>query len=235
MPGVTGSVVLSDVSVVRDDRTVLANIDLTLDERRIAVIGLNGSGKSTLVRLLNGLLLPTSGEVRIGNLVAGRDDKQLRRLVGFVFQNPENQIVMPVVADDLAFGCRNLGLSRTDTKVRIATVLDELGLTHLADRESHTLSGGEKQLVALAAVLVMEPSMIIFDEPTTMLDLANRRRLQGAIDALPQQAILVTHDLELAAGYQRVIVLHEGRVIKDSGPDEAISCYRDLCDRELSR
>lgn len=235
MPRDTGPVVLSDVWLVRDERTVLAGIDLTLDDRRIAIIGLNGSGKSSLVRLLNGLLLPTSGQVRIGDLVAGRDDRQLRRLVGFVFQNPENQIVMPVVADDLAFGCRNLGLSRAETKARIAAVLDELGLTHLADRESHTLSGGEKQLVALAAVLVMEPALIIFDEPTTMLDLANRRRLQQAIDALPQRAILVTHDLDLAADYPRVIVLHDGRVIKDAGPEEAIACYRDLCDRELSR
>jgi len=235
LPRVAGSVVLSGVSVVRDGRTVLADINLTLDDRRIAIIGQNGSGKSTLVRLLNGLLLPTSGEVRIGDLITGRDDKRLRRRVGFVFQNPENQIVMPVVADDLAFGCRNLGLSRAETKARIAAVLDELGLTALADRESHTLSGGEKQLVALAAVLVMQPSLIIFDEPTTMLDLANRRHLQRAIDALAQQAILVTHDLDLAAGYQRVIVLHDGRVVEDSGPDEAIACYRDLCDAGLCR
>lgn len=243
MPGVDPSVsssvvsriVLSGVSVVRDERTVLDGIDLTLDEPRIAIIGLNGSGKSTLVRLLNGLLLPTSGEVRIGELVVGRDDKQIRRRVGFVFQNPENQIVMPVVADDLAFGCHNLGLSQAETKARIATVLENLGLIQLADRESHTLSGGEKQLVALAAVLVMEPSVIIFDEPTTMLDLANRRRLQRAIDGLPQQAILVTHDLDLAAGYPRVIVLHHGRVVKDSGPDEAIMFYRELCDRQPVR
>jgi len=224
-------VVLSGVSVVRDGRTVLADVDLTLDDRRIAIIGLNGSGKSTLVRLLNGLLLPTSGEVRIGELVTGRDDKRIRRLVGFVFQNPENQIVMPIVADDLRFGARNLGLPRAETEARIAAVLAGLGLEQLADRESHTLSGGEKQLVALAAVLVMQPELIIFDEPTTMLDLVNRRRLQRAIDGLDQQAVLVTHDLELAAGYQRVIVLHEGRVIEDAAPDTAIACYRDLCDQ----
>ncbi|GAB3912637.1 ABC transporter ATP-binding protein [Microlunatus endophyticus] len=230
-----GPVVLSAVSVVRDERTVLADIDLTLDDRRIAIIGLNGSGKSTLVRLLNGLLLPTSGEVRVGELVTGRDDKRIRRLVGFVFQNPENQIVMPIVADDLRFGARNLGLARAETEARIAAVLAGLGLGRLADRESHSLSGGEKQLVALAAVLVMQPELIIFDEPTTMLDLVNRRRLQQAIDGLEQRAVLVTHDLELAARYQRVIVLHDGRVIKDSGPDEAIASYRDLCDQVVRR
>lgn len=229
------SIQLREVSVVRDDRTVLADINLTLDDRRIAVIGLNGSGKSTLVRLLNGLLLPSCGQVRIGELVTGRDDKRIRRTVGFVFQNPENQIVMPVVADDLAFGCRNLGLSRSEARARIAAVLADLGLTHLADRDSHTLSGGEQQLVALAAVLVMDPAVIVFDEPTTMLDLANRRRLQQTIDTLPQRAILVTHDLDLAAGYPRVIVLHEGRVVGDGAPDEAIGWYRELCEQELCR
>ncbi|QGN35292.1 ATP-binding cassette domain-containing protein [Microlunatus sp. Gsoil 973] len=224
---------MSGVSVVRDGRPVLRDVDLALDDERIAVIGLNGSGKSTLVRLLNGLVRPSSGEVRIGDLVVGRHDKQIRRLVGFVFQNPENQIVMPVVADDLAFGCRNLGLSRAEADLRIAAVLAGLGLSELADRESHTLSGGEKQLVALAAVLVMEPSLIIFDEPTTMLDLANRRRLQRVIDTLPQRAILVTHDLDLAAGYSRVIVLHDGRVAADAPAEEAIAYYRDLCDQDL--
>src|SRR3954453_21188424 len=107
---------LSGVSVVRDGQTVLTGIDLALDDDRIAIIGLNGSGKSTLVRLLNGLLLPTTGGGRIGDLTTGRDDRQIRRSVGFVFQNPENQIVMPMVAEDLAFGCRNLGLSRAETE-----------------------------------------------------------------------------------------------------------------------
>jgi biotin transport system ATP-binding protein len=232
---VAGPVRLSGVSVVRDGRRVLRDIDLELNDDRTAIIGLNGSGKSTLVRLLNGLVRPTAGQVRIGDLLVGRDDRRIRRLVGFVFQHPENQIVMPVVADDLAFGCRNLGLPRAETEQRITTVLAELGLTDLAERESHTLSGGEKQLVALAAVLVMEPSLIVFDEPTTMLDLANRRRLQRVIDGLPQQAVLVTHDLELAAGYRRVIVLHDGRVAADGTPEQAIACYRDLCDRVFAR
>jgi biotin transport system ATP-binding protein len=223
------SVRLSGVSVIRDGQTVLTDIDLTLDDDRIAIIGLNGSGKSTLVRLLNGLLLPATGEVRIGDLRTGRDDRQIRRSVGFVFQNPENQIVMPVVVEDLAFGCRNLGLSRAETEARVRQVLDDLDLAGLADRESHTLSGGEKQLVALAAVLVMKPSVIVFDEPTTMLDLRNRRRLQEVIDSLPQRVIMVTHDLDLAAGYPRVIVLHQGRVACDAEPAAAIAHYREVC------
>jgi biotin transport system ATP-binding protein len=224
---------LSGVSLTRDDQPILTGVDLELDDHRTAIIGMNGSGKSSLVRLLNGLLLPSSGEVTVDGLSTRRDGKQIRRKVGFVFQNPDNQIVMPIVADDLAFGCRNLGLPRAESERRITKVLDDLGLTELRDRESFTLSGGERQLIALAAVLVMEPSVIIFDEPTTMLYLVNRHRLQQHIDRLPQRAIMVTHDLELAAGYPRVIVLHEGRVCFDGAPDAAIDHYRHLCEVEV--
>lgn len=220
---------LSGVSVTRDGTDILTDIDLSLDDHRIAVIGMNGSGKSTLVRLLDALLLPTAGEVRVGGLLTGEAASRIRRMIGFVFQNPDNQIVMPVVEDDLAFGCRNLKLPAAEITHRVQTVLPDLGITSLRERESHTLSGGEKQLVALAAVLVMQPQVIIFDEPTTMLDLRNRRILQQHIDRLRQRVIMVTHDLELAEGYPRVIVLHEGRIAYDGEPGEAIARYRELC------
>jgi biotin transport system ATP-binding protein len=220
---------LSDVSVSRAGNDILTDIDLVLDDHRIAVIGMNGSGKSTLVRLLDALLLPTAGEVRVGGLLTSKAAARIRRMIGFVFQNPENQIVMPIVADDLAFGCRNIGLSGAEIEQRVNTVLADLGLSALRDRESHTLSGGEKQLVALAAVLVMEPSVIIFDEPTTMLDLRNRRILQEHIDRLEQRAIMVTHDLELVERYPRVILLHQGRIAYDGRATEAIDRYRELC------
>ena len=222
-------ITLSGVSVTRDGTTILTDIDLSLDDHRIAVIGMNGSGKSTLARLLNALLLPSSGEVRVGDLDTARNAKRIRRQVGFVFQNPENQIVMPIVGDDLAFGCRNLGLPRAETESRINRVLDDLGLTELRERESHTLSGGERQLVALAAVLVMNPSTIVFDEPTTMLDLRNRLLLHRHIARLPQRAIMVSHDLELVQDYPRVIVLHRGRIAFDGEPEQAIAHYRQLC------
>lgn len=223
------SIELHGVEVVRDGRTVLSDVDLTLDDHRIAIIGANGSGKSTLVRLLNALLLPTRGQVTVGDLRTDRDAGQIRRRIGFVFQNPDNQVVMPVVADDLAFGCRNIGVPRTQIAERVADALGALGLESLQDRESHTLSGGERQLVALAAVLVMRPEVIIFDEPTTMLDLRNRLRLQRHIDQLPQRAIVVSHDLDLVARYPRVIVLDQGRVVFDGAATPAIEHYRELC------
>jgi biotin transport system ATP-binding protein len=221
---------LTGVTVTREGQDVLRDVDLSLDEERIAVIGLNGSGKSTLVRLLNGLLLPTRGTVQVGGLSTAKDAKLIRRQVGFVFQNPENQIVMPLVAEDLAFGAKNLGLRGDELTARVEGVLERLGIGHLAERESYALSGGEKQLVALASVLVMEPSTIVFDEPTTMLDRRNRRRLQATIHELDQRAIVVTHDLDLIGDYQRVLVVHEGRIAFDGAPGPAVEFYCRISD-----
>ena len=233
-PGPPGSqpsdIQLTGVTVTREGQDVLRDVDLSLDEQRIAVIGLNGSGKSTLVRLLNGLLLPTRGTVQVGGLSTATDAKRNRRQVGFVFQNPENQIVMPLVAEDLAFGAKNLGLRGDELSARVDGVLERLGIPHLAERESYALSGGEKQLVALASVLVMEPSTIVFDEPTTMLDRRNRRRLQATIDELDQRAVVVTHDLELIGGYDRVLVVHEGRIAFDGAPGPAVEFYCGISD-----
>lgn len=221
---------LTGVTVTREGTDVLRDVDLALDEHRIAVIGLNGSGKSTLVRLLNALVLPTRGTVRVGGLTTARDAKRIRRQVGFVFQNPENQIVMPLVAEDIAFGVKNLGLRGTELTGRVDAVLERLGITHLRDRESYTLSGGEKQMVALASVLVMEPSTVVFDEPTTMLDRRNRRLLQRTIDRLDQRAIVVTHDLEMISEYERTLVVHEGRIAFDGEPAAALEFYCRISD-----
>lgn len=221
---------LTGVTVTREDQDVLRDIDLSLDEHRIAVIGLNGSGKSTLVRLLNGLLLPARGTVEVGGLSTAKDAKRIRRQVGFVFQNPGNQIVMPLVAEDLAFGAKNLGLRGAELTARVDGVLDRLGIAHLRDRESHALSGGEQQMVALASVLVMEPSTIVFDEPSTMLDRRNRRRLQATIDELDQRAIVVTHDLDMISSYERTVVVHEGRIAFDGAPAEAVEFYCGISD-----
>jgi biotin transport system ATP-binding protein len=229
-PGRRG-IELSGVSVTREGTEVLAGIDLVLEEHRIAVIGLNGSGKSTLVRLLNGLLLPDRGTVRVGDLTTAEDAKAIRRQVGFVFQHPENQIVMPQVAEDIAFGVKNLGLRGDRLTARVEEILHRLGIAHLRERESYALSGGEKQLVALASVLVMDPATIVFDEPTTMLDRRNRRRLQATIETLDQQAIVVTHDLEMIGDYDRALVVHEGRIALDSTPAEAVEYYCELSDR----
>lgn len=208
---------------------VLYGVSLSLSERRVGVIGPNGAGKSTLARLVNGLALPSAGRVLVDGLDTRSQVKDVRRRVGFVFQNPENQIVFPIVREDLAFGLKKQGLAPAERDARIAAALAGLGVGHLAERTSHTLSGGERQLVAMASVLVMAPELVVFDEPTTQLDLRNRNRVAEAIAALPQQAIVVSHDLDLLAGYDRVLAVVDGRIAADGEPASVLRWYREHC------
>lgn len=219
---------LENVSQDFGNGPVLNDITLRLEERRIGVLGANGSGKSTFARLLNGLVVPRSGSVRAFGHSTATHGKAVRRAVGFVFQNPDSQIVMPTLEEDLAFGLKNLGLAPEDINLRITSELARYGLEALRDRPVHSLSGGQKQLVALIGVLVMRPRAIILDEPTTLLDHRNRRRLMEALTGLDQQIIMVTHETELLAAFDRVIVFEEGRIHADAPPEEAIARYRAL-------
>lgn len=223
-------IVMDRVSVEYDDRRVLDDISLTLSEQRIAIIGLNGSGKSTLVRLINGLVMPTYGRVTVGGACTMKETKQVRRRVGFVFQNPANQIIMPTVGEDMLFGLKNIGIPKAERVERARATLAQLGMGNFYERETHALSGGEQQMIALASVLTMRPETIILDEPTTMLDLLNRHRMRSVIAGLAQRSIVVTHDLELAADAQRVLVVHEGRIVEDGSPEDSIAAYRRMCE-----
>ncbi|RKT55272.1 energy-coupling factor ABC transporter ATP-binding protein [Saccharothrix australiensis] len=207
------------------ERHVLRDVDLRLDERRVAVIGSNGSGKSTFARLLNGLVVPTEGRVRVDGLETRKQGKEVRRRVGFVFQDPDVQIIMPTVAEDLAFGLKHRGLPREEVDRRVSAVLAEYGLEEFRDHPAHLLSGGQKQLLAIAAVLVLEPAHVVFDEPTTLLDLRNKRRVTRLIRELPQRVVVVSHDLELLADFDRVVVFEGGRVVADGPARESIAAY----------
>jgi biotin transport system ATP-binding protein len=210
------------------DREVLRGLDLVLSERRIAVLGANGSGKSTFARLLNGLVVPTAGRVLVDDLDTRRDGREVRRRVGFVFTDPDAQIVMPTVAEDLAFGLRRRRLPDPEVRRRVSAALDRFGLAGHADHPAHLLSGGQKQLLALASVLVTEPDVLVCDEPTTLLDLRNTRVVLDVLRDLPQQVITVTHHLDELAGTDRVLVLDEGRVVADGTPEVAVPAYRAL-------
>ena len=211
-----------------DDRPVLTGIDLHLTERRIGIVGANGSGKSTLARMINGLVTPRTGTVTVNGLDVRRQAKLVRREVGFIFTNPDNQIVMPTVQEDVAFTLRRRGLDAAEIAARTAEALHRFGLTTLADRPAHRLSGGQKQLLALAAVLVAEPSIVVADEPTTLLDARNTRLITGLLVSLTQQVIVVTHDLDVLDGFDRVIVIDEGRVVADDVPAVALAAYLSL-------
>jgi len=210
------------------ERVILDAIDLVLAERRVAIIGANGSGKSTFARLLNGLLLPDAGTVRVDGIDTRADAKAVRRKVGFVFQDPDNQIVMPLVEEDIAFGLKNLGFDKGEIAGRVDAVLDRYNLAPLRHQATHQLSGGEKQLLALSSVLVMEPEYIVFDEPTTLLDLRNRRMMLDVLADLPQTAIVVSHDLDMLDEFERVLVFDEGRIVADGPPGDTVPRYQEM-------
>ena len=221
------NIALDHVTVRFQDRPVLTNVSVTLTENRIGVIGDNGSGKSTFARLLNGLLIPDTGAVLVNGVSTKTDGKEVRRLVGFLFQNPDNQIVMPTVAEDLALGLKPQRLESEDRDQKVAKMLERFGLSHLADRSAHLLSGGEKQLVALAGVIIAEPDIVVCDEPTTLLDQRNAAIVMSVIGSLPCPVITVTHHVEQLAGFDRVLVLADGKVVFDGNPKTALSFYKD--------
>jgi biotin transport system ATP-binding protein len=209
-------------------RTVLSGVSVRATEQRIGVIGANGSGKSTFARLLNGLVLPTAGRVRVAGYDTASKGREVRRRVGFCFTDPDAQIVMPTVAEDVAFGLRRRGVPKAEAADRVAAVLASYGLGDHHDHPAHLLSGGQKQLLALASVMVTEPELLVMDEPTTLLDLRNAQRVSEVVAGLPQQVVLVTHHLYLLDGFDRVLVFDEGRLVCDDTPAAAVGHYRAL-------
>lgn len=207
------------------DRVLLHPLTLDLAEPRIALVGANGSGKSTLLRLLNGLRRPTVGTVTVDGLDTVKDARAVRARVGFVFTDPLAQLLMSTPIEDVELSLRGRIKGRDERNRRAQEMLDARGLGHLAHQSIYDLSGGERQLVALTSVLAVDPAILVADEPTTLLDLRNRRELRRTFAELGQQIIFSTHDLDIAADADRVIVVHEGRVVADGVPAEALAAY----------
>ena len=214
------------VSVEFEGTTALAEVTLKLDQKRIGVIGLNGSGKSTFARLLNGLVKPTSGSLLVGGVNPAEDAKAARAQTGFIFSNPDVQIIMPTVLEDVAFSLRCSGFKKAEIEARSRAILKRFEIEHLADQAAHSLSSGQKQLLAICAILVTEPKLIVADEPTALLDLVNSRRIARALlSDLPQQIVLVTHDLGLAAGCDIVLRFAGAKLVQIGEPSTVISSY----------
>ena len=228
MPVIEFDAVSHAYPVSRGTRTVLRDVTVRLTEPRIAVIGANGSGKSTFARMLNALVVPTSGRVRVDGLDTAGHARDIRRRVGFCFTDPDAQIVMPTVAEDIGFGLRRRGLSRAEITERVEQALVTYELADHRDHPAHLLSGGQKQLLALAAVLVTGPDLVVMDEPTTLLDLANAERVRQVVRGLEQQVVLVTHHLDLVDDFDRALVFDEGRLVFDGMPSAAVAHYRQL-------
>jgi energy-coupling factor transport system ATP-binding protein len=212
------------------EKIALKNISLSIHKGEvIAIVGHNGSGKSTLCKMLNALLIPAEGTVTVDGMDT-RDEKNLleiRRRVGMVFQNPDNQLVTTIVEEDVGFGPENLGVPPAEIRVRVDAALNEVEMSAYAEKASHALSGGQKQRVAIAGLLAMQPEVLVLDEATAMLDPRGREEVLSTVKKLNQErgmtVVMITQFMEEALGADRVFVLSEGRLVMEGTPKEVFN------------
>ena len=221
-----------------DETESLCGIDLEIEKGSfVAVLGHNGSGKSTLAKHLNAILVPTEGKVCVCGIDTADEDRliEVRRNVGMVFQNPDNQIVANVVEDDVAFAPENLGVEPQEIRRRVDSALRQVGMDHLKMHAPHLLSGGQKQRVAIAGVIAMEPTVIVLDEPTAMLDPQGRREVVSTVTKLCREkgmtVVFITHHMDECVGADRLIVMSNGHVVADGKPEEVFADV-ELMERE---
>ena len=216
-----------------DGREAIRNISLSIHHgESVGIIGANGAGKSTLLLLLTGILFPLSGEVLVGDIhVTRKTLPMIRQRLGMVLQDPDDQIFLPTVYDDVAFGPRNYGLNDQEIAERVQRALETVGISHLAHRAPFKLSGGEKRAASIATILSLDPDILIMDEPSTGLDPGSRRKLIHLLDSFDHTNIIASHDLEMVlATCSRVILLEDGEVAA-SGPSEVLLRDKELLER----
>ena len=221
--------------------SVFEDMNITVESGTfVAILGSNGCGKSTLAKHFNSILLPSGGKVWVCGMDTSDDNKliSIRRNVGMVFQNPDNQIVANVVEEDVAFGPENLGIASPEIRHRVDKALAQVGMSKYANHAPHLLSGGQKQRIAIAGIIAMEPKCIVLDEPTAMLDPRGRREVMETITRLNREkgitVVLITHHMDEAAQAQRVVVMHKGRVAADGAPKEVFTQVQLLHDLGLA-
>ncbi len=232
-------ITLKNVSYAYDEENepvkVLKSLDLSFKKGEFtAVLGHNGSGKSTLAKLLNGLLKPTAGEITVGGISVNdeKNDLTIRKKVGLVFQNPDNQLIATAVEDDIAFGLENIGVPQAEMIKRVDAALKDVDMLEYRKYSPYNLSGGQKQRVAIAGILAMEPQCIVFDEPTAMLDPKGRKEVMDTILSLTAgkniTVILITHFMDEAALADRVVVMDDGKVLLDGKPENVFKNVEQL-------
>lgn len=212
-----------------ENHKAIDNLSLTINKGEfVAIIGHNGSGKSTLAKLLNGLLLPQAGQVRVNGRSTdnSEDNWQIRRQVGLVFQNPDNQLIATIVEEDVAFGPENLGVPSPEIVVRVQNALAQVGMSEYGQHAPHLLSGGQKQRVAIAGILAMQPQCLVLDECTAMLDPQGRREVMDTVTRLNKEGMTVvwiTHNMDEAVRADRVIAMDQGRIASQGCPRDVFS------------
>ncbi|TYC54156.1 ABC transporter ATP-binding protein [Rhodobacterales bacterium] len=225
--------VFENVGLTIGARKVLHGLTLSLSEDRVGVIGLNGSGKSTFVRLLNGLRSPTDGKLTLFGAPSAEAEKELPRHVGFVFQNPDHQAIFPTVEEEIAFGLTQLGADKTASREQARRFLSDHGFGALASSPFAELSEGQKQYVCILAVLVMQPRLLVLDEPMTSLDGLSGRKIREKLMSLPQKIVMISHDLSHFEDFDRVLWLEDGRLRMDGPAAEVLAAYEADIDRRL--
>lgn len=216
---------LENAGLVVGDRVLLAGLTAELTQSRIAIVGRNGSGKSTLLRLISGLLAPTEGSVRVSGLDPFSERQAMLSAIGLLFQNPDHQILFPTVAQELAFGLQQQGMTETDTAQRVVDLLASEGRSDWLNHPTHLLSQGQRQYLCLMAIQLMRPSTVLLDEPFAGLDLPTRMRLERRLERLTQQMVIVTHDPRDASACERVLWIEGGRIVADGAPDAILDDY----------
>jgi cobalt/nickel transport system ATP-binding protein len=221
-----------------DERQALKGVDLAISKgQSVGIIGANGAGKSTLLLNIMGILFPSEGEILVKDIpLTKKNLHKIREAIGMVFQNPDDQLFMTTVYEDVAFGPRNYKVPEEEVDKRVKKALETVGISHLIDRPPYKLSGGEKGRAAIATVLAMEPEILIMDEPTAALDPKSRRRLINLLKDLSYTKIITTHDLDMVLDLcERTVVLRDGKVVADGKTEEILrdSKLLDSCDLEL--
>ncbi len=224
-PSLSNSICIEQVDLQRANTPLFQQLSLRWHETRVGLIGNNGSGKSSLVRLLNGLIAPEQGRVSVFGYDTVKQAALMPALVGFIFQNPDHQMIFPTVAEELAFGCEQLGQSAQEAKASALALLTEQGIESWADRPVTQLSEGQKQRVCILSVLIMKPRLLILDEPFSSLDLPTRRLLLALIHNTDTHVLLISHDFSVYDDFDRLIWVDEGQIKADGPPDEVIDAY----------
>ena len=227
------------VRYTEEDRPALKNVSLSIEQGEwVALIGHNGSGKSTLAKTINGLILPQEGSVAVGDMLLNEENIwNIRKMVGMVFQNPDNQFVGSTVEDDVAFGLENQGIPRDEMVIRVKNALEQVRMEEFATREPARLSGGQKQRVAIAGVVALRPDIIILDEATSMLDPEGREEVISTIKKIKEEnnltVLSITHDIDEAANANRVMVMRQGELVREGTPAEILSAGPELIELGL--
>ena len=227
------------VRYTEEDRPALKNVSLSIEQGEwVALIGHNGSGKSTLAKIINGLILPQEGSVAVGDMLLNEENIwNIRKMVGMVFQNPDNQFVGSTVEDDVAFGLENQGIPRDEMVIRVKNALEQVRMEEFATREPARLSGGQKQRVAIAGVVALRPDIIILDEATSMLDPEGREEVISTIKKIKEEnnltVLSITHDIDEAANANRVMVMRQGELVREGTPAEIFSAGPELIELGL--